>query len=76
VKGLREVVDKVSQQHTKCLSCMIGAMKDFSKLKTRADKLLKQVNIDSFSSSVISIEGYSHAAVSWIVTLDIDGCTA
>ncbi len=32
-------------------------------LRNRADKPLKYVNIDSFSSSVVSIEGYSHAVV-------------
>jgi hypothetical protein len=44
---------------------MIGktTLEDFSKSKTRADKLLKQVNINSYSSSVTSIEGYSHAVV-------------
>jgi hypothetical protein len=38
-------------------------LEEFSKLRSRADKLLKRVNIDSFSSSVVSIEGYSHAVV-------------
>ncbi len=65
VKGLKDHVNKVYQQHTTCSSCMIGktTLEDFSELKTRADKLLKQVNINSYSSSVILIEGYSHAVV-------------
>jgi hypothetical protein len=65
IKGLEELTNKVFQQHTKCASCMIGksTLEDFPELRTRADKPLRQVNIDSFSSSVISIEGYSHAVV-------------
>ena len=49
----------------KCASCMIGqsTLEDSPELRSRADKPLKQVNIDSFLSSVVSIEGYSHAVV-------------
>ena len=44
---------------------MIGksTLKDYPALKVRADKPLKQINVDSFSSSVPSIEGYNHAAI-------------
>jgi hypothetical protein len=44
---------------------MIGnsTLEDFPELRSRADRPLKQVNIDSFSASVVSIEGYSHAVV-------------
>jgi hypothetical protein len=44
---------------------MIGksTMEDLPKLKDRADEPLGQVNMDSFSSSVPSIEGYNHAVV-------------
>ncbi len=44
---------------------MIGksTLEDFPGEKIRADRPLKQVNIDSFSSSVVSIEGYFHAVV-------------
>ncbi len=45
---------------------MIGksTLEDFPVLRSRADRPLKQVNIYSFSSSVVSIEeGYSHAVV-------------
>jgi hypothetical protein len=59
---------------------MIGnsTLEDFPKLKTRADKPLKQVNIDSdsFSSSVVPIEGYSHAVVIVDCQSDVDGCMA
>jgi hypothetical protein len=44
---------------------MIGksTLEDLPKLKKRALKPLGQVNMDSFSSSVTSIEGYNHAVV-------------
>ncbi len=44
---------------------MIGrvTLEDMSELRTRAHKPLKQVNIDSFSSSVVSIKRDSHDAV-------------
>ena len=44
---------------------MIGksTLEDLPKLKDRATKPLWQVNMDSFSSSVTSIEGYNHAVV-------------
>ncbi len=46
VKGLEELTNKVYQQHTKCASCMIGksTLEDFPKLRTRADKPLKQLS--------------------------------
>ena len=44
---------------------MIGksTLEDNPGEKIRADRPLKQVNIDSFSSSLVSIEGYFHAVV-------------
>ena len=44
---------------------MIGksTLEDLQKLKDRATAPLWQVNMDSFSSSVTSIEGYNHAVV-------------
>ena len=56
---------------------MIGrsTLEDFPGEKIRVDRPLKQVSIDSFSSSVVSMEGYFHAVV--IVDchiLDTDGC--
>ncbi len=49
----------------KCGTCMIGqsTLEDSPELRSRADNPLKQVNIDSFSSSVVYIEGYSHTVV-------------
>ncbi len=65
VKGLEELTTQLYQQHTKSASCITGKCtpEDFPKLRTRTDKPLKQVNIDSVSSSVVSIEGYSHTVV-------------
>jgi hypothetical protein len=40
-----------------------STLEDFPELRPKADKPLKQVNIDSFSPSVVSIEGYFHAVV-------------
>ena len=44
---------------------MIGkaTLEDFPKAKRPIDKPLYQVHMDSFSSSVNSIEGYNHAIV-------------
>jgi len=65
VIGLEELLQTSYEKHTKCASCMIGksTLEDFPGEKIRADRPLKQVNIDSFSSSVVSIEGYFHAVV-------------
>jgi hypothetical protein len=49
----------------KCPSCLIGksTFEDLPKLKERALKPLAQVNVDSFSASVTTNEGYNHAVV-------------
>jgi hypothetical protein len=54
---------KKFEQHMKCPSCMIGksTREDLPKLKDRATEPLYQVNMDSFSSSVTSIEAYNYA---------------
>ena len=64
-EGLDELVSKKFETHMKCSSCMIGksTLEDLPKLKDRAEEPLHQVNMDSFSSSVTSIEGYNHAVV-------------
>ena len=65
VIGLEELLQTRYEKHTKCASCMIGKsnLKYFPGEKIRADRPLKHVNINSFSSSVVSIEGYFHAVV-------------
>ncbi len=63
--GLEELMSKKFDPHMKCPSCMIGksTLEDLPKLKDRAEEPLAQVNMDSFPSSVPSIEGYNHAVV-------------
>jgi hypothetical protein len=63
--GLEELLNKTFEQHTKCAACMIGksTLENYPARKVRASKPLKQINVDSFSSSVTSIEGYNHAAI-------------
>ena len=65
VIGLEELLQTTYEKHTKCASCMIGksTLEDYPGEKIRADGPLKQVNIDSFSSPVVSIKGYFHAVV-------------
>ncbi len=52
--------------HVKCPSCTIGkeTLKDLPKTKKVITKLLYQIDMDSFSSSVKSIEGHFHSLVS------------
>ncbi len=40
-----------------------GTLENYPARKVRASKPLKQINVDSFSLSVTSIEGYNHAAI-------------
>jgi hypothetical protein len=56
---------KKFEPHMKCASCMVGksTLEDLPKLKDRAIEPLYQVNMDSFASSVTSIEGYNYAVV-------------
>ena len=63
--GLEDLVGKKFESHVKCPACMIGksTLEDLPKLKERARKPLWQVNMDSFSSSVTSIEGFNHAVI-------------
>ncbi len=54
---------------------MIGksTLEDLPKLKDRAPEPLYKVNMNSFSSSVTSIEGYNYAVVFVDVIPDTDG---
>jgi hypothetical protein len=51
--------------HGQCPSCIIrkAMLKDFPKLKSKVVPPSYQINMDSFSSSVKSVEGYLHAVV-------------
>jgi hypothetical protein len=55
------------EAHVKCPSCMLGkaTLEHSSYLGARVRKVppLYQINMDSFSSSIKSIEGYNHAVV-------------
>ncbi len=53
------------ETHVKCPSYMIGkaTLQDFPKAKPPINKPLYPVHMNSFSSSVKSIEGYNHAIV-------------
>ncbi len=63
--GLEDLRSRTFEVHTKCPSCMIGksTLEDLPKLKDRATESLYQVNMDIFSSSVQSMEGYNYAVV-------------
>jgi hypothetical protein len=66
VKGLEELTNKAYQQHTKCASCTQGksTLEDFPEIRTRADKPLKQVNIDSFSCvRMVRSSSLGHASI-------------
>ncbi len=53
------------ETHVKCRSCIFGkaTLEDFPKAKLPINKPLYQVHMDSFLSSVKSIEGYNHVIV-------------
>ncbi len=61
--GLECLLHKKFEQHMKCPCCMIGksTLQDLQKLKDRAIEPLRQVKMNSFSSSVTSINGYNYA---------------
>ena len=62
--GLESLKKMTFETHTKYPPCMIGkALEDFPKAKHPINKPLYQIHMDSFSSSVKSIEGYNHTIV-------------
>ena len=63
VNGLESLKHMTCDTHVKCPSCMTGkafkaSLEDLPKTKKVITKPLYQINMDSFSSSVKSIEGY------------------
>jgi hypothetical protein len=62
---LESLIGQTFESHVKCAACMLGKAKleDYPKLQVSKVPPLYQVNMDSFSSSVKSIEGYNHAVV-------------
>ena len=69
--GLEDLKGLTYEEHAKFPSCMIGkaTLKDLPKARQVKVKPLHQINVDSFSSSIPSIEGYNHAVVF------VDKCT-
>jgi hypothetical protein len=65
VNGLESLKHMTRDTNVKCPSCMIGraTLEDLPKTKNVISKPLYQINIDSFSSSVKSIEGHFHSLV-------------
>ena len=63
--GIESLIGQIYKSHVKCPSCMIGkaTLEDFPSLKRKVVPPLYQIDIDSFSSSVKSVEGYLHAVV-------------
>ena len=65
MNGLESLTRMTCETHVKCPLCMIGkaTLEDLPKAKEVITKPLYQIHMDSFSSSVRSIEGYLHALV-------------
>ena len=63
--GLEDLVSATFSHDDKCPACMAGKGRQqaYPNEKERATVPLERVYIDSFSSSVVSIEGYSYALV-------------
>jgi hypothetical protein len=63
--GMEDLKGLTYEEHVKCPSCMIGkaTLEDFPKARQVKVKPLHQINVDSFSSSIPSIEGCNHAVV-------------
>jgi transposase InsO family protein len=68
---MEELLNRRHTEHLKCPACMIGkaTLEDYPSKKASASKPLRLIDIDSFSSSVVSIEGFVHAVVI------VDSCT-
>ncbi len=68
---MEELLNRQHTEHLKCPACTIGkaTLEDYPSRKASASKPLRLINVDSFSSSVVSIEGFVHAVVI------VDSCT-
>jgi hypothetical protein len=62
---LESLIGQTFESHVKCAACMLGKAKleDYPQLRVSKVPPMYQINMDSFSSSVKSIEGYNHAVV-------------
>ncbi len=63
--GLKGLVGKRFDQDEKCPSCVLrkSTLENYPELREPATHPLSRVNMDLYTSSVISIEGYNHAVV-------------
>ncbi len=63
--GMESLIGQKYKSHVTCPCCMIeeDTVKDFLSLKRKVVPPLYQINTDSFSSLVKSVEGYLHAVV-------------
>ena len=63
--GMKSLFGVNYEAHAKCPSCMLGkaTLEDYPSARIRKVPPLYQINMDSFSSSIKSIEGYNHAVV-------------
>ncbi len=63
--GLEGLVGKKFKADEKCPSCMVGksTLENYPERLELASRLLESVNMDSNSSSILSIEGYKHAVI-------------
>ncbi len=63
--GMESLIGQKYELHVRCPSCMIGiaTLDDSPSLKSKVVPPFYQLNMDSFSSSVKSVEGYLHAVV-------------
>ncbi len=63
--GLEDLIGKRFDQNEKCPSCMVGksTVENYPELLEPASQPHERVNMDLYTSSVTSLEGYNHAMV-------------
>ena len=63
--GIEGLVGKKFKQEEKCPSCMIGksTLENYPERLAPASHPLERLNMESYSSSITSIEGYNHAVI-------------
>ncbi len=63
--GMDSLVGVNYEAHVKCPSCMLekATLEEYPGARGQKVPPLYQINMDSFSSSIKSIEGYNHAVV-------------
>ena len=63
--GLEGLAGKKFDQNERCPSCMLGksTLENYPELLEPASRPLERVNMNLYTSTVTSIEGYTHAVV-------------